>query len=89
MRDGPCPLGRSRASNALLGLEFLSSFKADLEVKPRYIIRLIYATIEQSFLPRNSIRKVGCCVVDVAGREFGGLAPKPGISGRDAHKIAT
>ena len=43
--------------------------------KLKYIIGLINATLEQSFPPRNSIRKVGCCVLLLQREVWWGCAP--------------
>ena len=44
--------------------------------------------LEQSFLPRNSIRKVDCCVLLLQSAVLVGLRPNP-IFQADAGKIAT
>ena len=56
-----------------------------LEARPKfeYTIRAINVTPEQSFPPRNSIEKQGCCVLLQQGSSFGGVGAKPDISGRD------
>ena len=83
---GPCTPRPDYRVYAVIVLYRNHRSRSRNEPKLEYITRPINTTLEQSFLPRNSIRKVGCCVLLLQHAVLVGLRQNP-IFQADAVKI--